>query len=92
MARPLPLKLWLAIEEDVARHKVAVAQNFAEARARLVPEPPPPQRDWNAEHARWQMQQMMNAFGSLGQHHQNALAQAQGFDRGDVFGLGRLGF
>lgn len=39
--RPLPLKHWLAIEEDVARHKAAVAQNFAEARARLLPEPDP---------------------------------------------------
>lgn len=38
MTRPLPLKHWLAIEEDVARHKAEIAQAFADARARLLPE------------------------------------------------------
>jgi hypothetical protein len=37
MMKPLPLKHWLAIEEDVARHKSEVAQGFAELRARLMP-------------------------------------------------------
>lgn len=50
---PLPLKHWLAIEEDVARHKAEIAQGFAELRERLLPEPParpaPTQEDyWRA--------------------------------------------
>jgi hypothetical protein len=40
MMKPLPLKHWLAIEEDVARHKAEIAQGFAEAREKLLPEPP----------------------------------------------------
>jgi hypothetical protein len=41
MMKPLLLKHWLAIEEDVARHKAEIAQGFAEARERLLPEPVP---------------------------------------------------
>jgi hypothetical protein len=37
MMKPLPLKHWLAIEKDVARHKAEIAQAFAEARTRLLP-------------------------------------------------------
>jgi hypothetical protein len=40
MMKPLPLKHWLAIEEDVARHKAEIAQGFADLRAKLLPEPP----------------------------------------------------
>lgn len=41
--RALPLSQWLALEDDVARHKAEIAQAFAEARERLLP-PDPPQR------------------------------------------------
>lgn len=39
--RPLSLALWLALEDDVARHKAEITRQFAEARARLLPEPAP---------------------------------------------------
>ncbi len=38
--RALPLSQWLALEDDVARHKAEISQAFAEARSRLLPEPP----------------------------------------------------
>jgi hypothetical protein len=38
MMKPLPLKHWLAIEEDVARHKAEIAQGFADLRERLLPD------------------------------------------------------
>lgn len=78
--KPLPLKHWLAIEEDVARHKAAVAQNFAEARARLLPVPDPEisrqcqlqemlatdlRRQLHASNAAWQAAQV-GPFGSVG--------------------------
>lgn len=40
--RALPLSQWLALEDDVARHKAEIAQAFAEARERLLPPDPPP--------------------------------------------------
>jgi len=46
MAKALPLKLWLELEDDVARHQAELAQAFAEARERLLPEPPEPTRPW----------------------------------------------
>lgn len=35
--KALPLKLWLALEDDVQRHKAEIAAQFAQARARLLP-------------------------------------------------------
>lgn len=37
--KALPLKLWLELEDDVARHRAEIAQAFAQARARLLPAP-----------------------------------------------------
>jgi hypothetical protein len=41
--RALPLNQWLALEDDVARHKAEIAQGFAEARERLLPDAGRPQ-------------------------------------------------
>lgn len=49
MSKPLPMKLWLALEEDVDRHKAELAQAFADARARLLPAPRPQPYSWTPQ-------------------------------------------
>lgn len=98
MAKALPLKLWLELEDDVARHRAEIAQAFAEARARLLPEPGPNCMTLDellCERARRQMDMLTNAYGKgFCDPRTGAVIWNAGYNdpcRGGLFGLGFLG-
>jgi hypothetical protein len=66
MAKALPLSHWLALEDSVAHHKAEITRQFAEARARLLPEMPDPDTWTEAEmreaYGRWMLAQIPRIY------------------------------